>query len=107
MIFLGEGLAIYAEMISAKTILAHQNLFLQTFIKMFFVISLGGALLVAGYMLSVATFKNIWIVAVISITSILIIEPVLVYTLFHQLPTTGAFIGFILGVLGLLISLFF
>ena len=52
-------------------------------------------------------FKNIWIVSVISITSILLIEPVLAYFIFDQLPTKGAAIGLVLGAIGLYLALFY
>jgi len=106
LIFLGEALAIYAEMIGARSHNVLQNPFLQTFIKMFLVIIIAGALLIAGYMLGYKSFKNIWIVGVISITSIIILEPILAYTIFKQLPTRGALIGLILGIAGMLSALF-
>ena len=52
-------------------------------------------------------FKNIWIVGVTSITSILIAEPILALTIFQQVPTRGAVIVFILGGIGLFSALFF
>jgi hypothetical protein len=52
-------------------------------------------------------FKNIWIVSAISITSILITEPILNYLIFHELPTKGALAGLILGVIGFVLALLF
>lgn len=69
-------------------------------------IIIAGILLLSGYMLGLKAYKNIWIVSVISITSILIAEPIINYTVTHQLPTKGAFIGLIFGVLGFLSALF-
>jgi len=101
-IFAGEALSIYAEMAGARTNSLLQQPFMQIFAKLFIFILVGSALLLAGYMLGFSAFKNIWIVSVTSITSILIIEPVLAYAFFQQLPTTGALIGLILGALGFL-----
>jgi len=70
-------------------------------------IALAGGFLIAGYMLGFNAFKNIWIVSVASITSILIVEPILAWTIFHQIPTIGTIIGFILGAIGLFLSIFY
>jgi len=106
LIFLGEALAIYAEIIAAKSNAIKPNYFLQIFLKGFMIIIVGGALLIGGYMLGFKHFKNIWIVTVISITSILIVEPILNYIIFQQLPTRGAIIGLIFGLLGFISAIF-
>jgi hypothetical protein len=67
--------------------------------------TLGGVFLVFGYAMSYVAFKNIWIVAAISITAIFIIEPILAWTMIHEIPTRGAIIGLVLGALGFLSSL--
>jgi hypothetical protein len=102
LLFIGESLAIYSEIIATKNI----NTFMSTFLKMSGVMTLAGLLLVAGYMLGLKYWQNIWIVSVVSIASIIIMEPIIIYSLFHELPAKGALIGFILGVLGLLSVLF-
>ena len=107
LIFLGEALAIYAEMTGARMNQVTQQPFLQIFLKMFLIIIIGSGLLIAGYMLGFESFKNIWIVSVISITSILIIEPILALTIFKQMPTTGALIGLVLGIIGIIAAIFF
>ncbi|MEK6962898.1 MAG: hypothetical protein AABX70_00620 [Nanoarchaeota archaeon] len=107
LIFLGEGLAIYAELIATKNHNISSQPFLQAFLKMFPLAIVAGGLLIAGYILGYKSFKNIWIVSALSITSILIIEPILDYTLFSQLPTKGAFVGLILGVIGFIVTLIY
>jgi hypothetical protein len=107
LLFLGEALSIYAEMVGARSNYVASQPFLQIFLKMFLLITLGGGFLIAGYMLGFNAFKNIWIVSVASITSILIVEPILAWVIFHQVPTIGAIIGFILGAIGLFLSIFF
>ncbi len=62
---------------------------------------------IAGYILGYKSFQNIWIVSALSITSILIIEPILGYALFQQLPTKGAFLGLILAVIGFIVTLIY
>ena len=103
-IFFGEALMILAEMWGARQY--QPGVFWNVFLKMLVVMGAGGALLVAGYVLGYSSFKNIWVVSVVSITSILIIEPTLAYLIFHQTPTRGAAAGLLLGALGLALSLF-
>ena len=50
-LFLGESLAIYAEMVAARTHSISSQPFLQVFLKVFLIIIIGSSLLVAGYML--------------------------------------------------------
>lgn len=102
LLFLGEGLAIWAEMIAARNLGLTGRPFLNVFLKMFLVIVIAGGFLIAGYMLGFRAFQNIWIVSAISITSILIIEPILAWTIFQQIPTRGALLGLIFGAAGFL-----
>jgi hypothetical protein len=105
LIFLGESFSIYAEMVIAKN---YSNAsFINIFLKMILIIIIAGIFLITGYMFGFKSFKNIWIVSVVSITSILIMEPILAYTIFHQLPTKGALIGLILGALGFLSTIIY
>ena len=102
LLFLGESLAIYSEIIAAKNI----HTFPATFWKMSGVMACAGLLLIAGYMFGIKYLNNIWIVGVISIASIIIMEPLITYLLFHELPSSGALMGLIFGILGLLSALF-
>ncbi|MBI2452125.1 hypothetical protein HYV50_03545 [Candidatus Pacearchaeota archaeon] len=68
---------------------------------------IAGAFLLSGYMFGYSNFKNIWIVSVVSITSILFTEPVLAYVIFQELPTKGALIGLIFGMIGFIFALFY
>jgi hypothetical protein len=103
----GEATAIYAEMIAARNFGTVDRPFLQVFLKVFLIMVLAAGILMTGYMLNYRSFKNIWVVSVISITSILFLEPLLAYTLFRQLPTRGALIGLVLGALGFIATIFF
>lgn len=73
----GEAFSVYAEMIAAKEHALNQRSLQIIFVKAFFQITIAGALLIAGYMLGYKSFKNIWIVSALSITSILLMEPLL------------------------------
>ncbi|MCX6824704.1 MAG: hypothetical protein NTY80_00630 [candidate division SR1 bacterium] len=97
----GEFLSIYAEMIASKN---GRNIHLM--VKPALIVVLGGICLMLGYLLSYMYFKNIWIVTAISITAIFIIEPILAWIFFHELPTRGSIIGFFCGVIGMLATIF-
>lgn len=105
LIFFGEALSIYAEVVGARQVTSN-NPFAKIFLTMAIIITFGGIILIAGYLLGIQSFQNIWIVSVVSIVSILIVEPVLDYVVFRQLPTTGAAIGLGLGIVGFLFTIF-
>ncbi|HOX60543.1 MAG TPA: hypothetical protein PLV72_00870 [Candidatus Magasanikbacteria bacterium] len=107
LIIIGEAVMIYAEMSGAKEHFATAQTFWQIFLRMLIFIVIGGGFLISGYILGINAFKNIWVMSVVSITSIIILEPILGWTFFAQLPTTGAVIGFVLGVIGLFAAIFF
>lgn len=105
-ILLGEILAIGAEVYAAKYFVVDNAKFSSAFFRALPFIILGSVLLLAGYMWGLKSFKNIWIVSAISITSILITEPFMNYLITGQLPTLGAVVGLILGFLGFIAALF-
>ena len=96
----GEAFSVYAEMIAARAHSLDSEPFLSIFWRAFLQMAVAGALLIAGYMYGYRSFKNIWIVSALSITSILIMEPVIGFIVFQQLPTRGAVLGLVFGALG-------
>jgi hypothetical protein len=106
LVFSGEALSIAAELVASKRVAADGANYISIFIWMFVCIAFGGAFLISGYMLGYLHLKNIWIIAAISIGSILIVEPILAFLLFRQLPTMGATIGLLFGILGTLAAIF-
>lgn len=96
----GEAFSVYAEMIAARAHSLNSQTFLAIFWRAFLQMAVAGALLIAGYMYGYRSFKNIWIVSALSITSILIMEPLIGYLVFQQLPTRGAALGLVFGALG-------
>jgi hypothetical protein len=102
LVFVGELLAVYAETFGVKS-----KIFSSGFWRIVLIMSLGGLFLILGYILGYKSYGNLWTVTVISITTLLIAEPLVIIFAFHQTPTLGAIIGFILGVIGLIVSLFF
>ena len=105
--FLGEALYIYGQMLGAKGDYLNSQPFWNVFLKAFLIIAIAGGTVLFGYMLGINVFKNIWVVSVISITSILLMEPILAWVFFKQIPTPGAIVGFILGAIGLFTATFF
>jgi hypothetical protein len=105
MVFLGEAAIIYAEMKGAKAF-SHDGSFLSIFMRMALVATVGSFLTLSGYMLGLQSFQNIWIVSATAVTSIVILEPLMAYFVVGQVPTAGALAGFLLGSLGLVLTLF-
>jgi len=99
-LFFGEAFSVYSEMVAAKSHHVAIESSSAIYVKACLVIALAGCLLIAGYMIGYKSYRNIWIVSAMSITSILIMEPLIGYLVFQQLPTRGALIGLILGALG-------
>ena len=104
LILAGEVLSIYAEVKAASLYTSDGHSFGRIFLRLAFAVTLGGIFLLGGYMLGLKAFKNIWIVSTISVTSILVAEPILAFTVARQTPTPGALIGFALGLVGLLVA---
>ena len=102
LLFTGESLAIYSEIIAAKNV----NNFFNTFWKMFGVMAIAGLFLIVSYMLGMKYLQNIWVIGAISIASIVVVEPLITYLIFHELPSKGALIGLVLGILAILSALF-
>lgn len=105
-IFIGEAVVIYAEQLGAKLYSAPSAQFGASFLYTLIPLTVGAVLLVVGYMLAFKHFQNIWIVTVISLGSILLVEPLFNYFYIGQTPTLGAGIGFVLAVLAILTALF-
>ena len=102
LLFMGESVAIYSEVVAARNI----NNFSNTFWKMSILMTFAGLFLIGGYMLGMKYLENIWIVGVISLASIVIVEPLVTYLIFHEFPARGPLIGLILGVLAIISALF-
>ncbi|MFB9264626.1 hypothetical protein ACFFWD_15850 [Bradyrhizobium erythrophlei] len=108
-IFSGEALSVIAELIASKKFgkaSGHQAPLLPTLLPMFLLIATGGILLVYGYALAYMHLKNIWIIVAMSVGSILVVEPILTFLLFRDVPTTGSLIGLAFGAIGTLAAIF-
>ena len=105
-VFLGEALIIFSEMRGARTYSLHETSFVKIFLGAALLAMVGSAFTVGGYMLGLQSFRNIWIVSAVAVTSIVILEPVMAYTVVGQLPTPGALAGFGFGTVGLICALF-
>jgi hypothetical protein len=66
------------------------------------VMCFAGLCLLGAYWLGYRAVGDIWVVTVVSITSGLLLEPVVIWALFQEMPGRGALIGFCLGALGML-----
>ena len=98
---IGEFCAIYSEVVTAR--LAHVgDGSWQAFVMPVLLMCFAGFCLLGAYWLGYVVVGDIWIVTVVSVTSLLLLEPVVVWALFHEAPGRGALIGFCLGALGML-----
>ncbi len=102
-LFVGEGINIWAEMISAR--LPASSLFEPGHLFLFGMVIVGCSFLLFGYSLGYQSTKNIWIITAASVVGILIVEPVLAYLFFHQLPVKGSLVGLLLGAAGLIATI--
>ncbi len=104
LIVLGEGLAILAEIVAAhvqdKSGQSPWDVFLRGSLAMV----LASLLLIGGYMLGVRAFRSIWVVGAVSIGAIVILEPLIAYAVFRELPTRGPALGMALGIVGVLVA---
>jgi drug/metabolite transporter (DMT)-like permease len=97
MLAVGEALCIYSEMLVAKK---------PDWLWTFFLITLAGVPLLLGYHYGYKAFGSMWAVMAVSILTILLVEPLLVWTMFRELPSRIALISLLLGAVGLVLLLF-
>ena len=96
---LGEALSIYAEVRAAK------DQGWSGFWRGVAWIAPGGVALVGGYILTGLAWRSIWVPTVVSIGSILVLEPVIVLAVSGEKPSTRTLVAFGLGAAGLLVAL--
>lgn len=99
LLVIGESLNIFAEMFSAK-LPGWQSLFEYKNLFLFVMVIAGCSFLLFGYAVGYGASKSIWTVTVASVVAILLVEPILSWIFFHQLPEKGALVGVILGAIG-------
>ncbi|MGJ8523726.1 hypothetical protein R84981_002439 [Carnimonas sp. R-84981] len=99
-ILVGEGVVVFAEMSAANELRISQKEMLEVFCFYLPLITIGGMLVIVGYVLGVKGFGNVWDVVVVSVASMLFIEPVIAYSLFRTLPEFGALVGMIMSFAG-------
>ena len=101
LLFFGEAVYIWAEMMIAHTVKQPRPNDGFTIAKMTVIAIIAGLTIITGYYFGYKYSKNIWLVTATSIGAILVTEPIISWLVFHERPTTGASIGLIFGVLGI------
>ena len=96
MLAFGEALCIYSEMLVAKR---------PAWLWTFFLITLAGVPLLLGYHYGYKAFGSMWAVMAVSVVSILIVEPLMVWAMFHEVPSRTSLIALGLGSAGLVLLL--
>jgi hypothetical protein len=99
LLVVGEIVTIYAELSAAK-LPSNSGVALIGLIKPSILISFAGVCLIGAYWMGYHVVGNIWVVTIASLTSILVLEPIVVFAMFKEIPSRGAIIGFVLGALG-------
>ncbi len=98
-LFFGEFLAIWAELFIARS-----GGIWRDWLIAFVGITVGGLFLLIGYFLGYQLFKSLWLVAVISIASIAIAEPILIYGVYNEVPSWGAMVGLCLAIAAITVA---
>ncbi len=99
-----EALAVYAEVLAA-CVQTERGSVASQLLSAGGLMAIAGVLLLAGYHYTYRAFGDLWTVGVISITVILIAEPIITFCMAGTLPGRGATLGLILGALGLVVAL--
>lgn len=106
LLFIGEAVYVWSEMMIANTAKNNSNNY-SLIAKMTITALIAGLVIISGYYYGYKYSKNIWLVTATSIGAILITEPIVSWSVFHEIPNRGAGIGLIFGVLGIFSTLFF
>ena len=105
LLLVGEALTVASEMYAAHYHEHRLASVSQIVLVATLAFALSGGFLIAGYMVGYQAFRNIWVVTTISVTSILFVEPLIAYFLFHEWPTPGVVVGVFLGIFGFIATL--
>lgn len=102
---LGEFCIIYSEVAVARLAQAGSTSW-ETLTFPVLLACFSGLCLMAAYWLGYRAVGDIWLVTVVSVTSLLMLEPLVIWSMFHEMPGRGEMIGFCLGALGLVAAVF-
>lgn len=106
-IFGGEFIGVFLEIFLANKFRASGSfphifknllLLIPLFIISFF-------LLLLGYIYGFRAYQRIWVITIVSWSSIVLVEPVLNYFLFHELPSGNTLLAAILALAAIVVSI--
>ena len=108
LLFLGEFISIALEIILAGKFKSSGNLseILKVFVYLIPIFILCLVFLLLGYIYGYRYFRKIWIVTIISWSSIVLVEPILNYIIFKELPSGKVVIASVLALAAIFISIF-
>ena len=105
-IFLGELIGVGLEITLAdkfRTENLREILRFLILISPLFIVCL--LLLLLGYIYGFRSFQKIWIVTIVSWSSIILIEPIFNYFIFHELPSNKTWVAGVFALTAIVISI--
>lgn len=97
----GVLLIVAGELVAiAYEVLAMRHMTLRYTLWACLCVAGAGILLVLGYTMTFKGLKNAWVVSTVSILTILVSEPILVWLVFKEVPTLGPMLGLLCATVG-------
>jgi hypothetical protein len=107
LIFLGELIGVYLEIALASKFKVNGSF--SDILRFLFLLSpifiICFSILLIGYIYGYRSFNKIWVVTIVSWSSILVVETLLNYFIFYELPRGKTLIGGILAIAAIVISI--
>jgi len=103
-IVVGEIFSVYSQ-VGTAALKPQERSWLRTSPFLLLTWALGGLFLISGYVLGKQAFNGVWAITAISVTSILMVEPMMLLALLAQRPSWAEINGFVCGAIGLVITL--
>ena len=93
LIMCGEAIAIFSQAYISRFGISWSTLWAACL-----GIFVAGVMLLAGYRITYTAVKSIWTVSIFSLSSIAVLEPMIMWFMFKEVPSWRHVVGFILGI---------
>lgn len=105
LVFLGESFYLYAEVYTANNAFK-RGFSSKDYVKSLVIALIGAIIFLGSIYFGFSVFRDVWLLAIISICAIVIVQPILIYLFFGSLPKNLTLLSFILAIIALIFSLF-